>query len=79
MEKARNPWIAGVDSCVWNDPVNLIEMSRTTQGWERIAMKIDSGAVDTVMPPTVARHFPTEETARSKAGAGYLAANRQRK
>ena len=38
-------------------------------------MKIDSGAVDTVMPPTMARHFPTEETARSKAGAGYLAAN----
>ena len=38
-------------------------------------MKIDSGAVDTVMPPTVARHFPDEETARSNTGAGYLAAN----
>ena len=38
-------------------------------------MKIDSGAVDTVMPPTMARNFPTEETERSKTGAGYLAAN----
>ena len=38
-------------------------------------MKIDWGAVDTVMPPTVARFFPVEETERSKAGAGYLAAN----
>ena len=27
------------------------------------------------MPPTVAQHFPIEETARSKAGMGYLAAN----
>ena len=38
-------------------------------------MKIDSGAVDTVMPPKVARYFPLEETERSRAGAGYLAAN----
>ena len=67
--KPQNPWIAGVDSCVRNDLANLMEMSRTTQDWERIAMKKDSGAVDTVRPPTVARHFPTEETARSKTGA----------
>ena len=46
--KLQNPWIASVDSCVRNSPVNLMEMSRTTQRWERIAMKIDSGAVDTV-------------------------------
>ena len=73
--KPQNPWIASVDSCVRNDLANLMEMSRTAQGWGRIAMKIDSGAVDTVMPPTMARRFPTEETERSKMGAGYLAAN----
>ena len=27
------------------------------------------------MPPTVARYFPLEETERSRAGMGYLAAN----
>ena len=38
-------------------------------------MKIDSGAVDTVMPPSMAKYFPLEETERSKRGEGYLAAN----
>ena len=52
-----------------------MEVSSTEQDWERIALKIDSGAVDTVMPPTIAQHFPLEETARSRSGEGYLAAN----
>ena len=43
--------------------------------WERIALKIDSGAIDTVMPPTLARYFPLESTERSRSGEGYLAAN----
>ena len=52
-----------------------MEVNYTVQDWERIALKIDSGAIDTVMPPTVARHFPLEATERSKNGDGYLAAN----
>ena len=38
-------------------------------------MKIDSGAIDTVMPPTVAKYFPLETTERSRNGKGYQAAN----
>ena len=48
----------------------------TVQGqWERIAMKIDSGAIDTVMPPNVASHFVTAETEASRNGPGFRAAN----
>ena len=45
------------------------------EGWERITLKIDSGAIDTVIPPSVAKAFPTKSTAASRAGIGYRAAN----
>ena len=70
-----NPWIADVDSCIRNDRKSVMEVANTEQDWERITLKIDSGAVDTVMPPTVGKHFPLEETERSRKGEGYLAAN----
>ena len=70
-----NPWIADVDSCIRNDQKSVMEIASTEQDWERITLKIDSGAVDTVMPPTIGKHFPLEETERSKKGEGYLAAN----
>ena len=38
-------------------------------------MKIDSGAVATVMPLSVARHFRISETQLSKKGPGFRAAN----
>ena len=38
-------------------------------------MKIDSGAIDTVMPKHVAQHFETVETDASKNGPGFRAAN----
>ena len=38
-------------------------------------MKIDSGAIDTVMPPHVANHFGLVETELSKTGPGFKAAN----
>ena len=38
-------------------------------------MKIDSGAVDTVMPPSVATAFAIRETEASKHGPGFRAAN----
>ena len=43
--------------------------------WERVAINIDSGAVDTVMPPKVANFFPLQETEASKTGRGFRAAN----
>ena len=43
--------------------------------WERLPIKVDSGAVETVMPVTMAYHIPTVETARSRNGSGFKAAN----
>ena len=45
------------------------------EGWERLPIKVDSGAVETVMPASMARHIPTTETSRSRNGAGFRAAN----
>ena len=70
-----DPWIADIDSCVRNNSANLMEVNCSVQNWERIPLKIDSGAIDTVMPPTMAKYFPLEPTERSRNGEGYLAAN----
>ena len=43
--------------------------------WERIPVKIDSGAIDTVMPPTVAKYFNVVQTEMSQKGPGFRAAN----
>ena len=44
-------------------------------GWERIAVQIDSGAVDTVGPKEIAGAFDMKETVMSKKGIGFVAAN----
>ena len=43
--------------------------------WERIPVKLDSGAVATVMPPKVAKHFKVTQTEMSRNGPGFAAAN----
>ena len=43
--------------------------------WERLPIKIDSGAVETVMPKDMAEQFPIEQTQRSRTGGGFRAAN----
>ena len=43
--------------------------------WESIPVKIDSGAIDTVMPPSVAKYFNTVQTEMSQKGPGFRAAN----
>ena len=43
--------------------------------WERIPIKIDSGAIDTVMPPSVGKHFAVKQTNLSINGPGFRAAN----
>jgi hypothetical protein len=48
---------------------------RATPGWEKIRVQIDSGAIDTVGPKEIARAFEMKETAMSKKGIGFIAAN----
>ena len=57
---------------------NLDSVNQTTKvygQWERIPMKVDSGAIDTVIPKAMAGFFNTEETEASKRGPGFRAAN----
>jgi hypothetical protein len=48
------------------------------KGWERIAVQVDSGAVDSVAPPGIAQAFNTMKTKLSEAGIGFVAANGSR-
>ena len=43
--------------------------------WEKLVLKIDSGAIDTCIPTHVAKAFPIKETMFSKLGINYQAAN----
>jgi len=51
------------------------EVNQITHGWERIRVQVDSGAIDTVAPKDVARAFSLQETAMSRNGIGFVAAN----
>ena len=51
------------------------EVNQLSPGWERIRVQIDSGAIDTVGPKSVAKAFSMMETAHSKKGIGFVAAN----
>ena len=48
---------------------------RLTGEWEVITFKIDSGAVDNVIPKEVGNALPIKETSLSKMGVNYQAAN----
>ena len=52
-----------------------IDQVQEDDQWERIIMKIDSGAIDTCIPPDVGRRFKLEESQMSKARSHYRAAN----
>ena len=54
--------------------VHICEVSKYP-GWERIRVQVDSGAIDTVAPKEVAAAFNIFETAASKKGMGFVAAN----
>ena len=56
----------------------LDQVTERSEGWERISLKVDSGAIDTVIPRGVAAHVPVQETSRSRSGAGFRAANGSR-
>ena len=44
-------------------------------GWERIPVKIDSGAIDTVIPAAMAQGVKMVHTESSRSGPGFRAAN----
>ena len=50
------------------------------EGWERISLKIDSGAIDTVIPPKSGGAFPVKPSEMSKSGkvTGQLTARLSR-
>ena len=57
-------------------PLRRIEALADYQGeWEVIKVDLDSGAIDTVTPPSTAKHFAILETESSKRGLHYRAAN----
>ena len=51
-------------------------VNKSTKGaWEKIEATVDSGAADTVGPASMAQWVPLQETAASKAGLQYNAAD----
>ena len=58
-----------------NRPQEIGAVTHVEGKWERISVKIDSGAIDTVMPPSVAKYFDTVQTEMSQKGPGFRAAN----
>ncbi len=48
---------------------------RASPGWERLRIRVDSGAIDTVGPKEITGAFKMWETEMSKRGIGYVAAN----
>ena len=55
-----------------------LQVNQVHRGWERIKVQVDSGAIDTVAPPDVAKAFSTMETRMSEAGVGVVAAKGSR-
>ena len=58
-----------------NKPSSIHSVTAVCGEWERIPVKLDSGAVDTVMPPSVGTNFKLTQTELSKTGPGFNAAN----
>ena len=63
---AVKPHELSVNSVDRNHETTINDVSAHDEHWERIAVKIDSGAIDAVMPPHVAQYYPIVETHMSK-------------
>ena len=50
-------------------PQTIGAVQQLIEGWERIAMKVDSGAIDIVMPPHTATRFAVRATDQSVNGS----------
>jgi len=73
--------LMSIEECSEEGSVNevIIEDIRWREehegGWERIKITVDSGAVDSVAPNTIAASIPVKPTAASSAGINWRAAN----
>ena len=54
-----------------NDEGQIGSVEEFKGAWERTAVKIDSGAIDTVTPPSTANEFKLRETEASRMGLTY--------
>ena len=54
---------------------DLCSMPELHGKWEKLTAVMDSGAFVPVIPPTVGKEYKTQESAASKAGVTYKAAN----
>ena len=51
------------------------DVSGNKRNWERFTVTVDSGAVDSVGPPSMAQAIKIKDTPASRAGLKYRAAN----
>ena len=58
-----------------DNEINEVDKVNVRGEWEVITFKIDSGAVDNVVPKSVGDSFPIKPTTLSKQGVNYQAAN----
>ena len=64
-----------IDSISLEEERQIGEVNNYKGEWEVIKVTVDSGAVDTVTPPSCAKYFPILETEASRRGLDYRAAN----
>jgi hypothetical protein len=88
-EKGEEPWVPVTRGRWRYGPPGVYSLERegkpveinqvgSFKGWEKVAVQVDSGAVDSVAPPGIAEAFNTMKTKLSEAGVGFVAANGSR-
>ena len=75
MRRAKGRWgtINSLEREVKRDTINAVDQFRGN--WEKVSVTVDSGAIDSVVPDTVAKGVPKRETNASRNGLKYRAAN----
>ena len=59
-----------------DNPICSMEVKdKIVDGWERVPVKVDSGAIDSCTSKMVGKAFPIQETPASASGMKYSAAN----
>ena len=68
----------GTICSVSRSEMGSVQAVEKKNGWERVRVQVDSGAIDSVAPKAVAAGLPVRVTKAAKAGLGYVAANGSR-
>ena len=74
-KRGRNIKTNNIDSISLEEERQVGGVNNLKGEWEVIKVTVDSGAVDTVTPPSTAKYFPILETDSSRRGLDYRAAN----